>query len=674
MGKKQAKKLKNTYPPNAHDHATQIEQEFFAFDEYLTKHRGDFTQWTKTTKKDLSIAVGSAVYKSLSSGLIITRSTFMKDKKALKNLILAEIDSKICWEMATSLYEPMFLSLYTSFRQLMPKVRALASVSTQHNQNLNNVSLNVAAAREENDSLGSRVARLSVDNRVLGTSGENDDDARRAPKRVKRFHDSLEPSADKTEQHGGRRTDKKSEIKTRKNQDDEAPTIAPPDPAVFTISLSVPCAPKDHPFVILFNDERVARGLTFISASEIWQIVRDAIHHDADIPHRPSTNPWITHVRLQKDKCLAFGTSTREDLATVTTNVQWVRNVRDTVSAGIRSYKVVLKKLRVRRNDTKIHRDTPSIIDRLRLENSDSIPLINDIGALRDATKLLTPKRDKYVDYVLVFGSRDTANAALNMGLLYQNKKRTCVIHAPGEQWHKQCSRCQSHEHINQDCPSQLACGNCGSKHLTQYCTSSTTKCANCEGEHIATSKLCPKWLKAEKKAHRECRFPATEEEAKLDVSTRVKKSMTATLPPQALPSSAGSKPQNQPKRPRKTPKVTQTSARKANTPPAIIHPKATTPPTVIRRKKEPVTPPPATPSVLLRTIDEFRAFVAAREKPPKTNPRKRKADPQVAEYTMAGALQADGSEAKRIKTEDEGPVWPIGHRDYAPPSLKARR
>lgn len=293
-------------------------------------------------------------------------------------------------------------------------------------------------------------------------------------------------------------------------------------------------------------------------------------------------------------------------------------------------------------------------------------------------------ERDDYADYILVFGSRDAANAALKLGLTFRKKSRGCMVYEPNTQWHQQCSHCQGHSHTAKDCQSSPFCGKCGYKHATQYCTSATFECANCHGAHMASSKKCPEWLKAENKAHRSYRFPAEDSEAQAPTP---KIATGTSLPPPMSPLPGGQKPQEtrntKPEIALPPPKSSQTAIAMA---PATLKPENNA---ISNKESQPAThnPPapldpspkipidtqthPSPPSALLQTIDEFRAFVAARENS-KQSSKKRK----EREFVMAGGLQNHdhGRDGKRVKREDEGPVWPIGQRDYRPPSLRVRR
>ena len=182
----------------------------------------------------------------------------------------------------------------------------------------------------------------------------------------------------------------------------------------------------------------------------------------------------------------------------------------------------------------------------------------------------------------------------------------------------------------------------------------------------MASSKTCLEWLEAEEKAHRAYRFPADEDDC-------TKAKAAATTPPPGLPLSVRQKPQETFNEKLKVlpPPVSQKPQGPLNNEPAFID------------DDEPL---PSTPSVLLQTIDEFRAFVAAREiannqttkkrhnqiesvmpATSQTNARKEKRRRETAEtgYMMTGALQTNGYGGKRAKMqmEDEGPVWPTGQR-----------
>lgn len=516
--------------------------------------------------------------------------------------------------------------------------------------------------------LSTQAARLSVDHEVADSTGtESSDDEEEISKQgiqpAIKLAASVDFSPDQSDPESNEEREEDSQVGIKMETQDEYAAMVSRDPTVFTISLGVTPAADDHRFIIRFNNERVVDGLRCMPPREIWQLVHDAIQQDPDIPNRPSSIPRITDVHQQDDGALAFKMSTEEDRDALSTNVEWARNLRETVSAGIKTYKVVFEFVKIRTMEIEEPRNRASVIDKIREENSEKIPSLNQIGALRDVMVLqdtaFKRERDDYADYILVFGSREAANAALTMGLMFRKKNRACVVYEPGTQWHQQCSHCQGHSHAAKDCQSTPLCGRCGYKHATRYCTSAKIECANCHGEHVASSKKCLRWLKAEEKAHRSYRFPAGDQQTQ--APTKAEPTTTTTTPP-PLPSPLQG--------------VLEMLNEKAKIAlPSPKPPKAasTMPPAAAKTqdKKMPTAnakAQPATSNAILQTIDEFRAFVAARGNGPSSKKRSR------SEYVMTGALQDDGHSSKRIKREEEGPVWPIGQKDYRPPSLKLHK
>lgn len=494
-----------------------------------------------------------------------------------------------------------------------------------------------------------------------------------------------------------------------KERENETVPTDPFDPTVFTITLGIPTAPGDHQFCIRFNNKCVVDCLSSMPSNEIWQLVHDAIQQVSYTSHPRSPLPRVIDVYQQDDGRLALSFRTAEDLLTLCTNVQWVRTFRDTISSGIQTYKVVIEFVKTLTMKMATHEDRNVIVEKIREENSDRIPSLNQIGAIRDIIMLPDPvfdaslhrSRADHAYYVVVFGSRAAANTAMDTGLLYRKKSRNAIVYAPHEQFHQQCSHCQEHSHTTKDCRSALLCGRCGYKHATRYCTSAIIECANCHGKHVASSRTCKNWLTAEDEARRSYRFTEEEEDSGPYTPTP-KKPASHTLPSPELPQSKPRKLKGSPSKKLKHAPTSETQAATSMLPPHIkpqnqkmddkksqqlpssmpspairTKPQHTaeppsSPPTPLNRPVStlPSAPVPA-PSALLRTIDEFRAFVAARES--NANPRKRK----ESEYVMAGALQTDEHEGKRVKREEEeeeeGPVWPIGHEAYQPPSLRRR-
>ena len=371
----------SSFPQSINEYAAELEQVFSTIRKDIKKQRNYSIKWTKNTKKLIKTGVESAVDTSLSNG-IIAQFPGKKGKKAFVNLVLSRIGAELSDQIMPSVPEDDFVALQRSFQNLIQKIQTLHSVPIQRDEHPEDQALSALASRNTDDSLSKQVARLSVDYKTLGTSDDerpdnNRNENTRAAQPGIRLQGSVDLSADESED--GLRV----EIKEEKKDEAKARTV--PDPAVFIISLGVPSATDDHRFAILFNDKRVLDGLTIMPACEIWQLVCDTIHYDRDLPHRILASPWVTHVEKKSDGCLAFQTKTEEDLHTLTTNVQWARYLRDTISAGIKTYKVLLKKFRVRKVET------ASMINKIRERNWGKIPSLNHIGAIRDVTYLQDP-------------------------------------------------------------------------------------------------------------------------------------------------------------------------------------------------------------------------------------------------------------------------------------------
>ena len=626
----------------------------------VKKLRDHSIKWSKTNKKLIKTAIETAVDTYLASNIQATLST-KAGKNAFSNIVLTNIGITFSSQIKSSAPTADLVTPHESSEEHLQKTEVLGSIPIQRAQIPTNPAVNVLAIRKTGDSFSNQVRHLSLKAKPIGS-----------------FND---------------------EVIIKKEKVDEPERMTMSDPAVFTIRLDIA---NDNSFAIFFNNKRVVEGLGLLSPREKLQLIHDAIYHDPEIPNRTLTRPWITHAEHINDGCLAFRTGSQNDVHTVTTNVQWVRNIRDTFAAGIKTYKLVIKDNNILRLRTENYEDTAMIIDKIRKENTERVPSITQIGAIREIMfqegQVQEIQPSSYVQYIVTFGSREAANAALDMGLIFNSKYCTCVIYSPMTQWHQQCSNCQRHGHIAKDCLFQSVCGKCSSKHLTQNCKSVVIECANCHDRHVAVSKTCLRWLEAEDKAHRAYRFPA--EQLSVPPQAHIKpweKPAKATLPPPALSQSVHRKPEE-------LATVNPNKESAASTAPFTSLQTSKQPPTAPKHISQPAaiipnTEPPssaATPSALLQTIDAFRAFVAAREnessktlipsqKPAQAttqNPtqKKRKTEEpaqQEHEYTMTGALQVDGYGEKRIrreKEEEEGPVWPIGQSGYVPPSLMKRR
>lgn len=484
---------------------------------------------------------------------------------------------------------------------------------------------------------------LSLDHESLdrsddGKSHNSRERSKQAAQPATRLQGSISSSPDESENTSGEEIGGGSKVDIKGENDDDAAAAVSQDPKVFTITLGIPIAANDHRFAIRFNDERVVDGLSCMPSREIWQLVHDAIQQDPNISNHTPSLSQIPEVQQLDDGCLAFRMGTKEDLDTLSTHVQWARNIRDTISPGIKTYKVVFENVRIRAMKVNKHTERALIIDKIREENSENIPSLNHLGAIRDVVMLQgeehKKERDYLADYLLVFGSREAANAALKAGLMYRWKSRKCVVYEPGARWHQQCSYCQGHSHTAKDCQSTPLCGKCGYKHEMRFCTSAIIKCANCHGEQGASSKKCPHWLKAEEKAHRSYRFPTEDSEPQTPTPT-TPATVSPPLPPSPPPLSQD--PQE----------MANKNAKLAPPPPTLLTPASSTLPAAIKAAHEETlndVPILAPQSALPQPIDEFRAFAAARENT--QGSRKRK----TSEYVMTGALQDQDHDGKRVR------------------------
>ena len=204
----------------------------------------------------------------------------------------------------------------------------------------------------------------------------------------------------------------------RKERDNGIVAMDPLDPMAFTVTLGIPTAPHDHRFCIRFNNKRIVDCLTSMPSNEIWQLVHDAIQHDSEIPSLGPSLHRVTDVCQQDDGRLALSFRTSEDLLyTLSTNVQWVSTLRDTVSSGIQTFKVVVEFTKTLKMKMETHADRVLIVEKIREENSDRIPSLSQIGAIRDIIMLPDPvfdaslhrSRADHAYYIIVFGSRAAA-------------------------------------------------------------------------------------------------------------------------------------------------------------------------------------------------------------------------------------------------------------------------
>lgn len=593
-----------TYPQGAVQHAMKLAQDFATVYEHFENRP---KRLSRTIKNDLRIRIQSVVAKGLSKRVCPSFSSD-ENKTSFQNMMFDMMCKSFSYTLPQDTQDK-FDALDQSFRHLVPKVQALELASRHPGRHLLDSISGTAAEANADSLLSAQVARLSVDHEMLDSSyHESSDDVEERTKQAIqpaiRLQGSVDFSLDESEDGRDEESGDGSEMEIKEENDDDATATAPPDPTIFTISLGVQIAADDYRFTIKFNDERVVTGLSHMPSREIWQLVHDAIQQDHDIPNRTSS--------------------------------------------------------------------LSRIIDKIRQENAEKIPLLSHLGAIRDIVMLENPavkkERDDHANYLLVFGSREAANAALTTGLMYRKKNRTCVVYEPNAQWHQQCSHCQGHSHTAKECQSTPLCGRCGYKHANQYCTSATIECANCRGKHGVWSKECPKWQEAEENARRLYRFPAEDPQPQVPTPAQ-RPAANPPPPPLPLPLPVGQNAQQTPnKNPEIAPPFPNSSKAPGKIPPATVQ-------TSDERMPYPEivapapAPAPAPHSAVLQTIDQFRAFVAAQETNTQSS-RKRKASACV----MTGALQDEDHDGKRAKREPEGPVWPIGQKNYRPPSLKKMR
>lgn len=641
------------HPRGAVEHAAELARDFAQIFDQAGGSNNRSDTMPKAIRKKMKQGIKSVVATGLSKGV---GPDFSSDKN--KTTFESRIFNMVYNIFSSMIPLDMFDALHQSFRRLVPKIQALEVTPEAL--------------------LSAQAARLSIDYEVADRMDDKvSDDEKQTTKQVAQPATRLQGSVDlspdrsddKSDSEGDEESGNNSEIGVKQENEEDGAALVPPDPTVFTITLALPISPDDHRFKIRFNNERVVDGLRCMPSREIWQLVHDAIQHDPDIPNYTSSLSRITEVYQQDDGSLAFRMRTKEDLDTLCANVQWARDFRDTISAGIKTYRVMFQFINSRTMKLENHTDRAWIIEKIGRRNSKHIPSLNHIGAIRDIKILqYAPSEGENrgdIDYLLVFGSREAANAALKMGLRLLDFHRACLVYEPGTQWHQQCSRCQGQSHTAKDCQSELLCGKCGYKHATRYCTSTTFKCANCHGNHTASSKECPKWLEAEAKAHQCYRFPTENPEPQTPTQSIL---ATAIPPPPISPQPS---PQDLRK---KIPKTKPSTAAPIPTPKTLsIYPPTPPPQPSNPRPKNFDVPEPAPPSALLQTIDEFRAFVAAREHTHNNHGSKKRKE---SEHVMTGALQTESNEyehdgrGKRVKREEEGPVWPIGQSGYMPPSL----
>ena len=409
---------------NINEHAPETETENLFVNKGVNKRvkklHNAFIKWSKATRMLIRIAVEGAVNTYLSKGAI-ARLSAQEGKEAFSNLVLTKIGDILSDQIISSLPTADNATLDRSSQDHLQNTQIFPEVAIERDHVFKSLAANTLVCQEVDESSSNQTARRSNNYKTLGISDNGSSELKeihstRATLPGVRLQGSLDLSGDNGVRAGlqGSEDDIELELKEEIGNEGEATTLA--DPAVFTISFSVPFTGADDRFAILFNDKRLVFGLASMSAREIWQVVRDAIHHDPSIPHRSVQRPWITEMRQLPDGSLACQTESKEDLHIITTNVQWARTIRDTVSAGVETYKLLLKGRKIRRlkkmmTEDKI--DTAKIMNTIRRENSAAIPSLNQVGAIRDVVVLEEPGSERqpkdYTQHVLILGSREAA-------------------------------------------------------------------------------------------------------------------------------------------------------------------------------------------------------------------------------------------------------------------------
>lgn len=371
---------------NINEHAPETETEFPSVNKGVKKrvkkrakklHNASI-KWSKATKRLIKLSVKGAVNTYLSNGAI-ARLSAQEGKEAFSNLVLTKIEDGLSDQIISSVPTADNATLDRSSQDHLQNTQIFPEVAIERDQVFKSLAANTLVGQEVDESSSNQTARRSNNYKTLGTSDNGSSELKeihstRATLPGVRLQGSLDLSDDNGVREGpqGSEDDTTLELKEEIGNEGEATTLA--DPAVFTISFSVPnysvpFTAADDRFTILFNDKRVVFGLASMSAREIWQVVRHAIHRDPSIPHRSVQRPWITELRQLPDGSLACQTESKEDLRIITTNVQWARTIRDTVSAGVETYELLLggrKSRRLKKMMTEDKIDTAKIMNTIR--------------------------------------------------------------------------------------------------------------------------------------------------------------------------------------------------------------------------------------------------------------------------------------------------------------------
>ena len=99
---------------------------------------------------------------------------------------------------------------------------------------------------------------------------------------------------------------------------------------------------------------------------------------------------------------------------------------------------------------------------------------------------------------VVEFDQEQDMKIALFNGIYFGRIRIRCEPFRPAPSI-TQCYQCQGFNHLAKDCKSQVKCMRCAGPHKSSECPEKdknffNPKCTNCKGDHVAASRICPKF------------------------------------------------------------------------------------------------------------------------------------------------------------------------------------
>lgn len=189
-------------------------------------------------------------------------------------------------------------------------------------------------------------------------------------------------------------------------------------------------------------------------------------------------------------------------------NTTWVKHLESS-AIEVAPFRVLIKDVSCSSMDLDDLGRTARTMERLVAENLKTVQSLQGVADIMDTSWLTNAgNRKSASSLVLSFSSTQSANDALQYGLLWDRKHHNCEI-LGASHLALRCSNCQSYGHHITSCENPSRCKRCGISHTPTICTSRSPDCAVCLGDHATESERCPAKI-AIRAQIRGMRFPST--------------------------------------------------------------------------------------------------------------------------------------------------------------------